>query len=90
MGKIVDTDSLLTASNALNTYMEEVSQSIQKMKDAAQDCSDNLENDEITKESIKKLNECIGKMNNSMVKARDLKSQIDAKYNQIIQLSRKN
>lgn len=90
MRKTVDTDSLLTASNALNTYMEEVSQSIQKMKDAAQDCSDNLENDEITKESIEKLNECIGEMNKSMVKARDLKSQIDAKYNQIIQLSRKN
>ena len=44
-GKTVDTESLGQAAAALGTYIADVKSNIQKMNDAAQDCSDNMGSD---------------------------------------------
>ena len=44
-GKNVDTEALGKAASALGTYIANVQNSIQKMKDAATDCSDNMGSD---------------------------------------------
>ena len=54
----VDTEALGQASSALSTYIEEVQGNINKMKDAATDCADNMGNDVYSKNAISKLQEC--------------------------------
>ena len=43
--KNVDSEALLQAANALSIYIDEVRNNIQRMKDAATDCSDNMGSD---------------------------------------------
>ena len=47
--KNVDSEALLQAANALSIYIDEVRNNIQRMKDAATDCSDNMGSDEISR-----------------------------------------
>ena len=51
-GKTVDTESLGQAAVALGTYIADVKSNIQKMNDAAQDCSDNMGSDVYSKKGI--------------------------------------
>ena len=57
-GKTVDTESLGQAAAALGTYIADVKSNIQKMNDAAQDCSDNMGSDVYSKKAIANLQTC--------------------------------
>ena len=57
-GKTVDTESLGHAAAALGTYIADVRSNIQKMNDAAQDCSDNMGSDVYSNKAIANLQTC--------------------------------
>ena len=57
-GKTVDTESLGQAAAALGTYIADVRSNIQKMNDAAQDCSDNMGSDVYSNKAIANLQTC--------------------------------
>ena len=44
-GKNVDTEALQKAAKALGTYIADVSNNVNKMRDAAADCRDNMGSD---------------------------------------------
>lgn len=79
----VDTEALGQASSALSTYIEEVQGNINKMKDAATDCADNMGNDVYSKNAISKLQECTTEISKTIAKASELKEKIDKKKRQI-------
>ena len=82
-GKNVDTNSMRQAAKALSVYIDEVQQGIQKMRDAAVDCRDNMGNEEASKKSIIKLEECIKKLSKTLKEAESLRKRIIAKANEI-------
>lgn len=82
-GVTVDTDALQQAVNALSTYIESVSNSIQKMKDAAIDCSDNMGSDAYSHKAIEELEECAQELSIALKDAEELRSKILAKKQQI-------
>ena len=82
-GKTVDTDSLGQAAAALGTYISEVNSNIQKMQDAAQDCSDNMGSDVYSKNAISKLGACAKELSKTIQEAEELKKKILAKKRQI-------
>lgn len=82
-GKTVDTESLGQAAVALGTYISDVKSNIQKMKDAAQDCSDNMGSDVYSKNAIAKLGECAKELSKTIAEAENLRSKILAKKRQI-------
>lgn len=82
-GKTVDTESLGQAAVALGTYIEEVKNNIQKMKDAATDCSDNMGSDVYSKNAISKLEDCAKELTKTITEAEGLRSKILAKKKQI-------
>lgn len=81
--KTVDTESLGQAAAALGTYIEEVKNNIQKMRDAATDCSDNMGSDVYSKNAISKLESCAKDLAKTITEAEGLRSKILAKKKQI-------
>lgn len=82
-GKTVDTESLGQAAAALGTYISEVNSNIQKMQDAAQDCSDNMGSDVYSKNAISKLGACAKELSKTIQEAEELRKKILAKKRQI-------
>lgn len=82
-GTTVDTESLGQAANALGTYIGEVQGNIQKMQDAATDCSDNMGSDVYSQKAISRLGDCIKKLNATIQEAKSLQTTILNKKRQI-------
>ena len=82
-GKPVDTESLGQAAAALGTYIADVKSNIQKMNDAAQDCSDNMGSDVYSNKAISNLQACAKELSKTIAGAEDLRKKILAKKKQI-------
>ena len=82
-GKTVDTESLGQAAAALGTYIADVKSNIQKMNDAAQDCSDNMGSDVYSQKAIPNLQTCAKELSKTISSAEDLRKKILAKKKQI-------
>ena len=83
-GKTVDTESLGQAAAALGTYIADVKSNIQKMNDAAQDCSDNMGSDVYSQKAIANLQTCAKELSKTISSAEDLRKKILAKKKQIV------
>lgn len=79
----VDTESLGQAANALGVYIGEVQNNIQKMRDAATDCSDNMGSDVYSQKAIAKLGDCIKALSATIQEAQSLRAAILKKKQQI-------
>ena len=79
----VDTESLGQAANALGVYIGAVQENIQKMRDAATDCSDNMGSDVYSQKAIAKLGDCIKALSATIQEAQSLKATILRKKQQI-------
>lgn len=79
----VDTESLGQAANALGVYIGEVQDNIQKMRDAATDCSDNMGSDVYSQKAIAKLGNCIKALSTTIQEAQSLRATILKKRQQI-------
>ena len=79
----VKLESLGLAAAALDTYISEVKNNIQKMKDAAIDCSDNMGSDKYSQKPISKMQDCAKSLSVTIENAADLKKQILAKIREI-------
>ena len=82
-GKTVDTESLGQAAAALGTYIDDVKSNMQKMNDAAQDCSDNMGSDVYSKKAIANLQTCAKELSKTIAGAEELRKKILAKKKQI-------
>ena len=82
-GKTVDTESLGQAAAALGTYIADVKCNIQKMNDAAQDCSVNMGSEVYSKKAIANLQTCAKELSKTIAGAEDLRKKILAKKKQI-------
>ena len=82
-GITVDTEALGQAAAALGTYIEEVNNNIQKMKDAAIDCSDNMGSDVYSKNAIIKLEDCAKELSATIREAEELRKRILEKKREI-------
>lgn len=82
-GKNVDTDALERAAKALGTYIADVSNNVQKMRDAAEDCRDNMGGDVVSQKAIVKLEECAKDLSQTLKEAQDLQKKILDKKRQI-------
>ena len=81
--KTVDTEALGQAANALSTYIDAVQNNIQKMKDAATDCSDNMGSDVYSQKAIAKLEACAKDLSKTLSEATELRKKILNKKKQI-------
>ena len=81
--KTVDTEALGQAANALYTYIESVQNNIQKMRDAATDCSDNMGSDVYSQKAISKLETCVKDLSKTLSEALELRQKILKKKKQI-------
>lgn len=79
----VNTESLEQAANALGVYIGEVQDNIQKMRDAATDCSDNMGSDVYSQKAIAKLGDCIKDLSATIQEAQSLRSKILKKKQEI-------
>lgn len=82
-GKTVETEALGQAAAALATYIADIESNIQKMNDAAQDCSDNMGSDVYSKKAITNLQTCAKELSKTIAGAEDLRKKILAKKRQI-------
>mgnify|MGYP004527060413 CR=1 FL=1 len=78
-GKNVDTDALAQAAKALGAYIGDVSNNVSKMKDAANDCRDNMGSDGVSQKAIAKLEECAKDLSATLKEAQELQKKILAK-----------
>ena len=75
-GKNIDTDALGEAAAALGIYISDVQNNIQKMYDAAQDCSDNMGSDTYSMRAIEKFQACAKELSKSISRAEELRKTI--------------
>ena len=83
VGKNVDTEALQKAAKALGTYIADVSNNVNKMRDAAADCRDNMGSDVVSQKAISKLEDCAKDLSATLVKAEELQKKILTKKKQI-------
>lgn len=77
MGKgNTSTESLGTVAAALERYISDMNVNIQKMQDAARDCSDNMGSDKYSANAIADLEECIKKLSQAMEDAEETRRRI--------------
>lgn len=76
MGKNTSTEALGTVAAALERYISDMNVNIQKMKDAARDCSDNMGSDKYSANAIADLEECIKKLSQAMEDAEETRRRI--------------
>lgn len=76
MGKNTSTEALGTVAAALEWYISDMNVNIQKMKDAARDCSDNMGSDRYSANAIADLEECIKKLSQAMEDAEETRRRI--------------
>lgn len=79
----VDTEALEKAAAALTKYIESVSNNIQKMKDAATDCGDNMGSDAYSNKAISNLEACVKELSKTLNEAVELRKKILDKKKQI-------
>lgn len=79
----VDTEALREVVAALEVYITDMNGYIAQMKDAAQDCSDNMGSDRYSAKAIDNLDECVVKLEQAMEDAEELRQAI---YNTIIRI----
>ena len=82
-GKTADSEAVGQAANALGKYIDEMNNNIQKMKDAATDCSDNMGSDAYSQKAIAKLGDCIKSLSTTIKEAETLQKTILQKKRQI-------
>ena len=82
-GVTVSTEALEQAAAALGKYIEEVNGNIQKMKSAAQDCSDNMASDVYSRAAIEKLEVCIAELSKTVMEADSIRQKILTKKSEI-------
>lgn len=56
---MVDVESLKTVEKLLREYEQSLLVHTYKLKNAAEDCADNMGRDELSMEAVKKLNACL-------------------------------
>lgn len=76
MGRNTSTEALGTVAAALERYISDMNVNIQKMKDAARDCSDNMGSDKYSANAIADLEECIKKLSQAMEDAEETRRRI--------------
>ncbi len=77
MGKgNTETNALGTVAAALERYISDMNMNMQKMKDAARDCSDNMGSDKYSANAIADLEECIKKLGQAMEDAEEIRRRI--------------
>ena len=74
-----DTEVLRSVLSAIKTYKEAVLNDVKKMRDAAQDCHDNLGGDVYSKKTIADLAESMNDILNAIQKASELEEKIRKK-----------
>lgn len=70
------TESLEAAIKALDKYISELKIAVKRMADAATDCSDNMERDQISLEALKRVRDCIADINKGIKQAEEKKAEI--------------
>lgn len=76
MGRNTETEALGTVAAALERYISDMNVNIQKMTDAARDCSDNMGSDKYSANAIADLEECIKKLVQAMEEAEEIRRRI--------------
>lgn len=82
-GVTVDTEALQEAANALSKYISSINEDIAKMRDAAIDCCDNMDNDAYSQKAIYQLAECTQKLQKAIGEAESLRKAILRKKQEI-------
>lgn len=77
------TEALGTVAAALERYISDMNVNIEKMKDAARDCSDNMGSDKYSANAIADLEECIKKLTQAMEDAEETRRRIIMTKNEI-------
>lgn len=81
--KLVDTEAMRQASAALGNYIENVNSYLAQMSDAAQDCSDNMGSDVLSRKNVLRLEEYIKEMRKALVGAEEVQERIQKHIDEI-------
>lgn len=71
-----ETNALGRVAAALERYISDMNENIQKMRDAARDCSDNMGSDKYSANAIADLEECIKKLERAMNDAEEIRRRL--------------
>lgn len=81
--KNVETDALRTVRAAVKTYREAILTDVKKMRDAVQDCHDNLGQDEYSKKTKAELTESLGSILKAIEQAEDLEARLSRRIKEL-------
>lgn len=82
-GVTVELESMRDAEKALAVYIENVSDSVKKLQSNAQDCRDNMESDEVSRNMVDSLEYCLKNIEKNLCDAEEIKITIHNKIKKI-------
>ena len=82
-GVTVELESMREAEKSLAVYIENMSDSVKKLRSNAEDCRDNMENDEYSRKMVGSLEDCLTDIEKNLTCAEEIKIKI---HNKIIEI----
>ena len=82
-GRTVRLESLECAAKALESYIDNVSVCVNNLRKNADDCLDNMENDDFSMRAVLELSESLNEINIALKRAMELRASILKKIREI-------
>jgi len=82
-GKTVELESLQQAASALDRYIQDVQDSVNKLNTNIRQCQENMETDEYSKRAMNRLDAELSKIQNALGDAQETRGRIQRKIVEI-------
>lgn len=82
-GKTVELEALQEASVALDHYIQDVQESVNRLRTNVQNCQDNMEKDQYSTKAVVLLQDGLSKIQNALANAQDTRGRIQRKIQEI-------
>lgn len=82
-GRTVELEALQEASVALERYIQDVDESVSRLRTNVQHCQENMEADQYSTKAVTRLQDGLSKIQNALANAQDTRGRIQRKIQEI-------
>lgn len=79
MANVTNTEAIMRVVRALKEYSADTKQTMKQMQDAASDCYENMEEDDVSKKAMEQLDGCLHGLQKATAKADEIAQKLTNK-----------
>ncbi len=76
MANATNTEAIMRVVRALKEYSADTKQTMKQMQDAAYDCYENMEEDDVSKKNMERMSECLNGLQKATTRADEIAQKL--------------